>query len=241
MISQIQSKTLREQAYQEIKNSILKNDLLPGETFSISSIAKLLNISDTPVREALAMLNTEGLIEYRPHKKVQVCNITELDVRQIYEVRRLLEPYAASLAVKAIPKMPELREHAKKIRDKAKEISLMPIEKINYKSSTEIDLGLNEIFLMAAGKTFFGEIFSFVLGRSLRIRTFVEAVTKGKPSGLVHTINNEHLVIIKALLEKNRDKLCVAVGEHLRQAENRTLQELKGKYSSTGGGIVDSN
>ncbi len=56
------TKTKSEQAYEVIKESIIKNELLPGEEISIDSLASSLGISHTPVREAVARLGNDGLI-----------------------------------------------------------------------------------------------------------------------------------------------------------------------------------
>ena len=86
------TQTKGEQAYQVIKASIIKNELLPGREVSIDSLANSLGISHTPVREAVARLGNDGLINYEAHKKLKVSQISADHVSQIYEVRKLLEP-----------------------------------------------------------------------------------------------------------------------------------------------------
>ena len=80
MIQNIDTRTLREHTYRAIKDLILKNLLLPGHDIPIRKLAADLGVSETPVREALVMLKTEGLVDYEPHKKPQIANITEDDI-----------------------------------------------------------------------------------------------------------------------------------------------------------------
>ena len=84
-------------AYESIRESIIKGVYKPGTRLTEESLANELNISRTPVREALKQLETEGLVT--PLKRgVIVKNYTPEDIRQIYDLRALLEGYAASQA-----------------------------------------------------------------------------------------------------------------------------------------------
>ncbi len=120
MLDTVSIKSLREHTYQAIKSSILQNKLLPGQHISIGELAGQLGISETPVREALAVLKGEGLIDYEPHRKVQIARVTEEDVRQVYEVRRLLEPHAVRLAIESIPKDRDLKASLERMNEEVK-------------------------------------------------------------------------------------------------------------------------
>lgn len=227
----IKMKTLSERAYWTIKDFILKNTFLPGEDLSISSLAESLGISQTPVREALARLSADGLIDYEPHKKLRLATITEEDVFQAYEVRRLLEPYAASLVIGAISRDLSLKENIQKVYEKTKEISRNTVDQMEYEDYLSIDLNLNDIFVEAAGKTLFREVFVFVSDRSLRIRTFVEAVSKASPNKMIHTITREHLQILEALLRQDSDEAQKRVSQHLQNAEARTIKTIRNRVN----------
>ena len=90
-LNNIGARTLREKAYQSIKESVLTNTFMPGESLSTDLLAESLGISHTPIREAVVRLADEGILDYEPNKKLRVSEITEKDVKQVYEVRRLLE------------------------------------------------------------------------------------------------------------------------------------------------------
>jgi DNA-binding GntR family transcriptional regulator len=227
----IQMKTLSERAYWAIKDLILKNNLLPGKHLSISALAESLAISQTPVREALARLSADGLIDYEPHKKLRVATITEEDVLQVYEVRKLLEPYAASLVIGAISRDLSRKENIQKVYEKAKEICRNTVDQIDYKDYLSIDLSLNDIFVEAAGKTLFREMFTLIGDRSLRIRTFVEAVSKASPNKMIHTITREHLQILEALLRQDSDEAQQRVYQHLQNGEARTIKAIRNRVN----------
>ena len=64
--------TLRERIYLHLREAITKSMLLPGERIIEKKIAEELNVSITPVREALLQLNMEGFVEIKTHKNVVV-------------------------------------------------------------------------------------------------------------------------------------------------------------------------
>jgi len=226
MLANIGTKTLRDHTYKAIKDLILKNLLLPGHDIPIKKLAADLGISETPVREALVMLKAEGLIDYEPHKKPQVADITEEEVRQVYEVRKLLEPYAAGLVVKAISTNPELKEKLQQVHELAKKVIQTPVHACEYDDYLEIDLKLNEILLQATENKIYREVLTLVGSRSMRIRTFVEATSKMNPNRMIHTITGEHQAIIQAMLHGDLEEARKKVQEHLLNAELRTLQEM---------------
>ncbi len=85
-------------AYQHIKQQVLTCGIRPGSMIYEGDAAEALGMSKTPVREALGMLAHEGYVEVRPRRGYLVTHITLSDVKEIYHLRRLLEPDAARLA-----------------------------------------------------------------------------------------------------------------------------------------------
>lgn len=83
--------------YEKIKDAIIHGVYKPGERLTEENLANELQISRTPIREAIKRLENEGLIT--PLKRgIMVKKFTKEDIRQIYDLRALLEGYAASQA-----------------------------------------------------------------------------------------------------------------------------------------------
>ena len=80
-----------EEAYDYIKNKIFKMKLKPGEMVSEYSLAKELNMSRTPVREALKKLEQEGLIISSPNGRKRVFILTIKDINDIFDLKEILE------------------------------------------------------------------------------------------------------------------------------------------------------
>lgn len=242
MVQRVENATLREKAYKAIKNSILRNELLPGEVVSIDSLAKDLGISQTPVREALTKLSADGLVEYERNKGFRVASITEDDVRETYEVRRLLEPYAASLVAKKVSTDPSLERRLHELRKTAETIQKLAtsgkaLNPSQYEAYMGIDLRLHEIMLEALGESLLGSVLALVGNHSLRIRSFVEASSNHFDSEVAGTVTGEHLAIIEALLSKDPESVQELVQQHLSNAEDRTLKAVSNLAVGRGTGL----
>lgn len=87
-----------ERAYQEIRERILRGELLPGTWLREEELAAMVGGSRTPVREALGRLHAEGLVELAPNRGAQVAQWPEQDLTEIFSLRALLEGFGASLA-----------------------------------------------------------------------------------------------------------------------------------------------
>jgi DNA-binding GntR family transcriptional regulator len=90
--------SLKDQAYLAIKRAILTLQLKPGEALVETDLAQQLGISKTPVRTALHELEREGLVTKVLYKGTYVREVTLRDVREIFQLRAVLEGLAARLA-----------------------------------------------------------------------------------------------------------------------------------------------
>ncbi|BBA96862.1 putative GntR family transcriptional regulator [Actinacidiphila reveromycinica] len=98
--------SLREQIREHILDGIVSGRWKPGERIVERRIAVELQVSQTPVREALRELETLRLIESAPNKGVRVRGLTAVDVKESYPVRAGLEQVAAELAAAALAEDP---------------------------------------------------------------------------------------------------------------------------------------
>ena len=92
-----QGAALAEICYQSIKSAIVEDELKPGTVLQERALAEKLSVSRTPVREALQRLAKDGLVEIIPGKGAIVSKFTAEDVREILQIRELLEGLAARL------------------------------------------------------------------------------------------------------------------------------------------------
>jgi DNA-binding GntR family transcriptional regulator len=96
----IESRSLSEQVTNEIRRSILAGGLPPGQSLSLRKLAEKLDVSFIPVRDALRVLEAEGLVVNPPGRSATVAPLDLEEFHAIYRVRRLIEP---DLARRAVP------------------------------------------------------------------------------------------------------------------------------------------
>lgn len=85
-------------AYHQIRRWIVEGHVRPGQRLVEQRIAEDLALSRTPIREALRLLQSEGLVTFRPHSGASVRVLTVGDLADLYELRARLEAMAAELA-----------------------------------------------------------------------------------------------------------------------------------------------
>ena len=93
---------LSKTAYNSIRDGILSGQLKPGEWLRQEALAKTLDVSQATIREALKRLVSEGLAVHVPHKGVKTITISSEDLRDIYDMRAVLEGLANELAASQI-------------------------------------------------------------------------------------------------------------------------------------------
>ncbi|MCL5117010.1 MAG: GntR family transcriptional regulator [Firmicutes bacterium] len=84
--------TLAAHVTQELRDAIIQGEFRPGEQLLLGEIARRLDVSVMPVREALKRLESEGLIEQSPQKEARVARLSLEDLDDTYAARMLLEP-----------------------------------------------------------------------------------------------------------------------------------------------------
>jgi DNA-binding GntR family transcriptional regulator len=87
-------------AYHRIRRWIVEGRLRPGERLVEQRLAEDLQLSRTPVREALRMLQSEGLVAFEPNRGARVRELTRSHIADLYELRARLESMAAELAAR---------------------------------------------------------------------------------------------------------------------------------------------
>jgi DNA-binding GntR family transcriptional regulator len=97
-----QPPTKAELALQVLRERILNGELPVGHRLRVQDLTAEFQMSSTPIREALRLLQADRLVAYRPHQGVVVAPLRSDSVEEIYRLRIVLEPLAVSLAVRKI-------------------------------------------------------------------------------------------------------------------------------------------
>ncbi|NDI36856.1 GntR family transcriptional regulator [Chengkuizengella sediminis] len=188
--------TAKERALNQIQRWIIEGTLEPGEKIYDAEISEALGISRTPVREALLLLETQGLIEMRPGKETKVTTITKEDVKKIYPPLATLHALAAEEIAESISveKIEELKEinHQFELAIQLKE---------PYKAM-ETDEQFHNFIIDLADNSYITHFCSILDLHVRRLKyLFLRQDIVSKEDSI-----NEHRLLIDAFLEHDREK-----------------------------------
>ncbi|KOF20020.1 GntR family transcriptional regulator [Ensifer adhaerens] len=196
--------------YRTLKRAILDQALAAGTKLPEDSIGERLGVSRTIVRQALARLNGEGLIELRPRKGACVAQPSLEDGRNIFAVRRALESLVVdSLIGKLTPQqIRQLKTHVE-AEDNAR---------VNNKA-TSIQLA-GEFHVLLATLTENDVLSRYVT--ELVSRSSLILSLYGRPHSPDCAVS-EHRELIAALAENDREKACALMEHHIDAITTRAL------------------
>lgn len=211
---------MRDQMYGALRDLILKNTYGPNSVLQIDGLAEEFGVSATPVREALVRLEAEGLVTLIPNKGAQVTDIQEEDILNTWEMRRLLEPYAASQSVSLIPdaEVEALQKEVVKLRDG-------PFDNDLYVSA---DNKLHQMLYAHLSNTALKDTIRRVHQMSIRIRYFPEG-SAAMHERVVNEVIQEHLAILEAIRTRDSKRIAELVLSHLQNGEKRAMAALEKK------------
>lgn len=218
MKKKIVAMSMRDQIYEVLKDSILRNMYAPNSMLPIDQLAEEFGVSATPVREALVKLEADGLIQLIPNKGAIVTDIQADDILNNWEMRKLLEPYAAARSAELIP-----REELAQIRKEILSLSTNPFDRELYIAS---DAHIHETFYKYLPNPFLRDVIRRVHQMSVRIRYLPEN-SAAIHEKAVHEVLAEHAAILDALEAGNHALIEAAVRRHLENGEKRAIAALQ--------------
>lgn len=209
----IEHKSLSNQVYERLHREILEGKLLPGTRIKQEELTGRLGVSRTPIREAIQRLEAEGLIYLVRRSTAVVSTIARRQVEEIFQLRTLLEGYAAekaaeSLDERAINKLREL------IREMDEHHSAKDVQKLLLKNE-EFH---RTICSRAGNATLLGMLEQ--IWRDIRRLRFNYLST---PEGHRHS-TREHKALVDALERRDKELIYKIVREHA----NRTMVGILG-------------
>lgn len=208
----LQDASLCDQAYESIKEAILSLQMSPSEMLGIGELAEKLGVSRTPVRDALMRLESDGLVEIVPYKGARVTDITISDVREIYELRILLEGYAARIST------PQLSN----VDIKWLELELAQAEQALNKgdeiAAAEFGRSIHNILIEKVKNKRFQSWLESLEVQYARTRRLVGLIP-GRPKKSYE----EHWVIVRALVDGDAERVAKALEDHLYSVQQDIL------------------
>lgn len=201
---------LRDVVFHTLRNAIMHGDLKPGARLMEIKLANALGVSRTPVREAIRMLELEGLVVMIPRKGAHVASITEEDMNEVLEVRMGLEEFAARLACERITaeQGAQLKQAA---ADFARETD-KPGDDIS--GLAEADVRFHDIIYQATGNKRLMQLIN-----NLREQMYRYRVEYLKDKSVRKQLVQEHEAIYQALMARDYKQAFHYTFEHIRKQQ----------------------
>lgn len=207
----------KQQAYDFLKKAIITNAIPAGEPVREKNLAEELNMSRTPIREAMRELETEGILMSFPGRGTFVVPITPSDVEEIYELRSMHELWAIERSFDRIT-----REELEFV-EKAFEASY---QAANWQAWHHADRLLHRLILEKSGNKRLIVFMSTLNTQLDRIR----GVSAARDTARFDVSYREHKQIIEHLRARNLPKCKEALRYHLRSVANSAIEASKNTH-----------
>jgi GntR family transcriptional regulator, rspAB operon transcriptional repressor len=194
--------------YETLKRKIINQDLKPGEPISDGMLSRELEVSKTPIREAVQQLEKEGFIENIPGKGAFVSRISIQDVRETFEIREMLECEAVKRA--ALRRDPQKLDAIRMAFD-SRETAVPDGERRQFRSGDQIHAF---IFESIANRRL-TEIYQRLLEHIVRHRIHFFSDSH---QGRSEESYKEHIEILDALTAQDPVRCEQAMRTHLRNS-----------------------
>lgn len=206
------SHSVKFRVYEKIRMAILTGEIPCGERLVELDLAEKMRSSRTPVREALQMIANEGLIYSIPRAGYIVDEMSEADLREIFEARTSIEQAAAKLAVERIS-VEEIGMIEKNIRESQKSIEKGLCEKM-----IDFDTGFHA-YLCGASRN--NRLIQF--SRTLRDHLLKYRMVALRVPHMAKAAVAEHVQIFEAFQLRDYEALERSIYEHLEHSKEYIL------------------
>ena len=201
-------KSKKSLVYETLKKKINYNLLKPGEPINEVILAKEFKISKTPIREAFHQLERDGFLENIPGRGFFVSRLSFQDVRELFEIREILECEVAKRAAQKC-ELEKIEGIRKKFESVESNTERSP--KTYFKAGDRIHIFIFETF----GNQRLTETYKRIQEHVERMRIYFFNESRGERSGKSY---KEHLEILDAMEARDPLRTEQAVRDHLRNA-----------------------
>lgn len=208
-----------DSAYRAIRDGILAREFPQGSHITARQLAEATGLSRTPVREAMRRLDAEGLIKLIPNRGAFVARWSEDEINHIYELRVLLESFAAQTAADRISE--EERDHLGELADEMSR--LVEQRPIDVDAIAEVNNRFHKGLLEACGNTRLRDLLGTITEVPLQLSTFRRySVDELRRSAA------QHAELVAALHARDPDWARSVMTAHIRSARHTLLNNPQG-------------
>lgn len=204
---------LKDWAYDVIKEEILGFRVSPGAQLHIQGLVEQMDISRTPIREALLRLENDGLVRAEPRVGFFVTEITKRDLQELFELQALLEGHAAEKAT------PLLTNDDLDQLDYLFEASVAAVERGDLNEILQFEIPFHSLLIERCDNRHLIQVME-----SLKDLTYRERILSLKSIENVHESCSEHQRLLDALHKRDGALAGECMREHIANVGRRLLQ-----------------
>lgn len=204
-----------------LRDAIISGELPAGSLLRQEKISQLFQAGRPPVREALTLLEAEGLVVSRPRRGFAVAPLDPNDVDEIFDIRMLLEERAAYFAAQ--------RRSLQDVFEMERLIIAMEGTKISNSQDAAafslVNRDFHQLIHRASGRP---QTASLLLALRNKLERYIRL--GGLISGDPEQVNRDHRMIFEAFRDGEADRMAVLCREHIRSAGKRLVAVIKSKH-----------
>ena len=215
----INNPNLRGQTYKMLKSMIITREILPGKKISEETLAQVIGVSRTPIREALFRLENEGIVKIIPRRGAFVIQQSKENIIEILQIRELLEGLVVRLVTPLLEES-DIRE----LRSCLDKLRATPEQERHVIEYTDSELEFHDLLLRKCPNQMLRQIMAMVNARLqiIRLRTVVlpgraqksldehagilEQIEKGKAADAELLMRN-HVVSVRTMALEHIDAM----------------------------------
>jgi DNA-binding GntR family transcriptional regulator len=197
-------------AYQQLRQSILGGRLAPGSHVSVRPLCEEFGLSATPVKAALTALEREGFLVLHPHRGFFVPEVDREDMRELYELREVLDGIAARRAATTVDRTSLVDRLNDLLERQTREVA-----RAHLAGYAELDVLFHQEILEAAGNGRLQQVAENMIGQ-LRLGRATSARVPGRPDAALV----EHGGIIAAIAASQPQQAERLARRHVRRSAN---------------------
>jgi DNA-binding GntR family transcriptional regulator len=206
----LKNMNLKQQAYNQIRQKIIQCEYPPHMLLNEEKLREELGVSRTPIRDALGRLEQESLVQILPKKGIIVRGIAPEEIEHLFEMRMLLEPYAARNYGHTIPHQ---------VYVGLADCFASGTENLSFETVYRWDDDFHHLFINASKNSFLIHAYELSFAQNIRLRILCGNYGKER----VKKSQTEHQVILAHCLETDWEAAALALQFHLEEAKRTSF------------------
>jgi DNA-binding GntR family transcriptional regulator len=215
---------LSARVYNQIKNLILCNEIMPGQKLHHQQLSERLGVSRTPIREALTRLVQEGYVSFLPNRGFTCKEIRMQEAEELYELREALEAFAVEKAIATLSEK-ALRQLRDRVTAYGRDVqNRFTRDRLVYDQDVHL-----QIAQLTGNETL----------RNTLSHVFERIVLKRRTDGLYDpargvAAHQEHLRLLEAMERRDAPAAVAILRNHIQAGKKNVMADLKHRQAMRG-------